>query len=78
LEEKLDPYRFTDEGGIMARDGKVAAKPVRRACVGERVAHCDPDEAAQGGVVSSRKQAITIGLSEARQKGAKVPRKRRG
>jgi uncharacterized protein DUF6496 len=28
--------------------------------------------------VTSRKQAIAIGLSEARAKGAKVPRKRRG
>ena len=30
----------------------------------------------RGGRVTSRKQAIAIGLSEARQKGAKVPRKR--
>jgi len=29
-----------------------------------------------GGRVTSRKQAIAIGLSEARKKGAKVPRKR--
>jgi hypothetical protein len=30
----------------------------------------------KGGRVESRKQAIAIGLSEARKKGAKVPRKR--
>jgi hypothetical protein len=30
----------------------------------------------KGGKVKSRKQAIAIGLSEARQKGAKVPPKR--
>jgi hypothetical protein len=30
----------------------------------------------KGGAVKSRKQAIAIGLSEARKKGAKVPRKR--
>jgi hypothetical protein len=29
-----------------------------------------------GGVVKSREQAIAIGLSEARAKGAKVPRKK--
>jgi Family of unknown function (DUF6496) len=29
----------------------------------------------KGGKVTSRKQAIAIGLSEARKKGAKVPRK---
>jgi hypothetical protein len=28
--------------------------------------------------VTSRKQAVAIGLSEARKKGAKVPRRRRG
>jgi hypothetical protein len=32
----------------------------------------------KGGKVKSRKQAIAIGLSEARKKGAKVPRKRSG
>ncbi len=31
-----------------------------------------------GRTVKSRKQAIAIGLSEARKKGAKVPRKRTG
>jgi hypothetical protein len=31
----------------------------------------------KGGRVKSRKQAIAIGLSEARSKGAKVPRRRR-
>ena len=31
-----------------------------------------------GRKVKSRKQAIAIGLSEARKKGAKVPRKRAG
>ncbi len=30
----------------------------------------------KGGKVTSRKQAIAIGLSEARRKGAKVPRKK--
>jgi hypothetical protein len=31
----------------------------------------------KGGRVTSRKQAIAIGLSEARKKGAKVPRKKK-
>ncbi|MDB5237905.1 MAG: hypothetical protein JWM46_175 [Candidatus Kaiserbacteria bacterium] len=30
----------------------------------------------KGGTVTSRKQAIAIGLSEARKKGKKVPKKR--
>ena len=32
---------------------------------------------AKGGKVKSRKQAIAIGLSKARKKGKKVPRKKR-
>ena len=34
------------------------------------------DKSGKGGKVKSRKQAIAIGLSEARKKGAKVPRKK--
>jgi hypothetical protein len=30
----------------------------------------------KGGAVTSKKQAIAIGLSEARKKGAKVPKKK--
>ena len=30
----------------------------------------------KGGIVKSRKQAVAIGLSEARQEGAKVPKKK--
>lgn len=32
----------------------------------------------KGGTVRSRKQAVAIGLSEARKKGAKVPKKASG
>ena len=32
----------------------------------------------KGGTVKSRKQAIAIGLSEARKKGKKVPKKKTG
>ncbi len=34
-------------------------------------------KAGKGGKVQSRKQAIAIGLSEARKKGAKVPKRRK-
>jgi Family of unknown function (DUF6496) len=33
-------------------------------------------QSGKGGQVTSRKQAIAIGLSEARKKGAKVPKKK--
>ena len=38
--------------------------------------HAEERTRRQGGKVKSRKQAIAIGLSEARKKGAKVPRKK--
>jgi len=34
------------------------------------------DKGGNGGAVKSRKQAIAIGLSEARKKGKKVPKKK--
>ena len=35
-----------------------------------------PGKDGKGGMVKNRKQAIAIGLSEARKKGAKVPKKK--
>ena len=60
----------------MARYGKKAQKKVRRA-MHERK-HGKLRSGRSGKTVRSRKQAIAIGLSEAREKGAKVPRKRKG
>ncbi len=58
----------------MARYGKKAAKKVKRA-MHERK-HGTLKSGRSGRKVKSRKQAIAIGLSEARRSGAKVPRKR--
>jgi hypothetical protein len=57
------------------RYGKAAGKSVKRAM------HKRKSGTLKGGAgrhpkVKSREQAIAIGLSEAREKGAKVPRKR--
>jgi hypothetical protein len=38
--------------------------------------HAQTRRARQGGKVKSRKQAIAIGLSEARKKGKKVPKRK--
>jgi len=57
----------------MPRYGKAAGKSVERAM---RRRKRDTLRSGKGGRVKSRKQAIAIGLSEARKKGAKVPRKR--
>ena len=49
--------------------GKLVASAVRRAKRGT----LRSGKGGKGGVVKDRKQAIAIGLSEAREKGAKVP-----
>ena len=56
--------------------GPKAQKKVERA-MHERK-HGSLRSGRSGKKVTSRKQAIAIGLSEARQAGAKVPRKRNG
>ncbi len=59
----------------MAKYGKTAQKKVKRA-MHERK-HGTLKSGRSGRKVKSRKQAIAIGLSEARRAGAKVPRKRK-
>ena len=60
----------------MARYGKAAGKTVRSAMRRRKSGTLRSGKGGKGGRVKSRKQAIAIGLSEARKKGAKVPRKR--
>jgi len=60
----------------MAKYGKKAQSKVERA-MHERK-HGKLRSGRSGRKVTSRKQAIAIGLSEARKAGAKVPRKRGG
>jgi hypothetical protein len=59
----------------MAKYGKSASKRVSSAM---RRRKRGTLKSGSGRTVKSRKQAIAIGLSEAREKGAKVPRKRTG
>ena len=59
----------------MARYGKAAAKSVKSALHREKKGRLRSGKGGKGGKVTSRKQAIAIGLSEARKKGAKVPKK---
>ena len=61
----------------MARKyGRGASKSVERAMRKRKRGSLKSGKS--GKRVTSRKQAIAIGLSEARQAGAKVPRKRKG
>ena len=56
--------------------GKAAGKRVASAMRRRKKGTLKSGRGGKGGKVKSRKQAIAIGLSEAREKGAKVPRKK--
>jgi len=62
----------------MARYGGAAQKSVKSAMRRRKKGTLRSGQGGKGGRVKSRKQAIAIGLSEARKKGAKVPRKKSG
>jgi hypothetical protein len=59
-----------------AKYGKAASKRVASAMRRRKKGTLKSGKGGKGGKVKSRKQAIAIGLSEARKKGAKVPRKK--
>jgi Family of unknown function (DUF6496) len=56
--------------------GKAAAKTVASALRRKKRGTLRSGKGGKGGTVKNRKQAIAIGLSEARKKGAKVPKKK--
>lgn len=60
----------------MPKYGKAAAESVKSAMHREKRGTLLSGKGGKGGKVRSRKQAIAIGLSEARKKGAKVPNKK--
>ena len=60
----------------MARYGKAAGKSVKSAMHREKRGTLRSGKGGKGGKVTSRKQAIAIGLSEARKKGVKVLQKK--
>ncbi|AXQ28155.1 hypothetical protein D0B54_05465 [Solimonas sp. K1W22B-7] len=57
------------------RYGKAASKAVASAMRRRKRGTLRSGPGGKGGIVRSRRQAIAIGLSEARKKGAKVPEK---
>jgi Family of unknown function (DUF6496) len=65
------------EGDDMPRKyGRAAGKSVQRGMHRKKKGTLKSGNGGKGGTVKSRKQAIAIGLSEARKKGAKVPKKK--
>lgn len=61
----------------MAKSSKTARKSVKSAMHRKKKGTLRSGKAGKGGRVKSKKQAIAIGLSEARGKGAKVPKKKK-
>jgi hypothetical protein len=57
--------------------GQAASKSVKSAMHREKKGTLKSGRGGKGGPVKSRKQAIAIGLSKARKKGNRVPRKSR-
>jgi hypothetical protein len=60
----------------MARYSRSAGKDVKRAMERRKKGKLKRGKGGKGGKVKSKKQAIAIGLSEARKKGKKVPAKK--
>jgi Family of unknown function (DUF6496) len=60
----------------MPRYGKAASKSVEEALHREKLGRLRSGKGGKGGKVTTREQAIAIGLSEARKRGAKVPPKK--
>jgi hypothetical protein len=65
--------RTTARKGSARKYSRSAGKSVERAMRRRKHGTLSRGKAGHGGKVKSRKQAIAIGLSEARKKGAKVP-----
>lgn len=59
----------------MAKYGSAAKKEVKKAV--HKTKEGTQKSGGKGGKAKSRKQAIAIGLSKARKKGAKVPTKKK-
>jgi Family of unknown function (DUF6496) len=68
--------RSPRRGAGTRKYGQAAGKSVASAVRREKKGTLRSGKGGKGGKVKSRKQAIAIGLSEARKKGAKVPKKK--
>ena len=60
----------------MAKYSRSAGKDVKRAMHRRKKGSLKRGKGGKGGTVKSKKQAIAIGLSEARKKGKKVPKRK--
>jgi hypothetical protein len=60
----------------MAKYSRSARKDVKSAMSRRKKGSLKSGKGGKGGTVKSKKQAIAIGLSEARKKGKKVPKRK--
>jgi len=58
------------------KTSRSASKDVKRAMHRKKKGKLKRGKGGKGGTVKSKKQAIAIGLSEARRKGKKVPKRK--
>ena len=70
----MAPRKTSKESG--RKYGRAAGKTVASAMRRKKSGTLRSGKGGKGGKVTSRTQAIAIGLSEARKKGAKVPEKK--
>lgn len=61
---------------MATKESTQAQKSVKAAMHKRKEGTLKSGRGGKGGTVKSRKQAIAIGLSEARKKGAKIPKKK--
>lgn len=71
----LTKNNFYQKRSIMAKYSKKAQEKVEEVMHEFKEGELKSGKDGKGGEVKSRKQAIAIGLSEAREMGAKVPKK---
>ena len=71
------PFANDREDGMARKYSRSAGKEVKGALHRKKKGKLKSGKGGKGRTVKSRKQAIAIGLSEARKKGKKVPKKRK-
>jgi hypothetical protein len=70
--DRLELWRVQEWPSTVKRQARAS----RAQCTGKKSGTLKSGKGGKGGTVKSKKQAIAIGLSEARKKGAKVPKKK--
>jgi Family of unknown function (DUF6496) len=76
MEDLIQPGMPRKKKSSRRKYSNAAGKSVESAMRRKKHGTLRPGKSGKGGKVKSRKQAIAIGLSEARRKGAKVPKKK--